>query len=714
MSLEFLSNLNRVIQQVSKDKGVDEKAVINSVVEGILSAVRKKYGTYRDIEVKYNEDLGEIELFEFKKVVPDDDFEDELIEIEFSEAKKLDTETQIGDQIGTRLELKDLGRIDAQTAKQIIIQNLQSIEKEIIFNEFEKRKGEVASGIVRRVDPGMIVVDLEKTEAYIPRKEQIPGEQYKSGDRIQGYLMEVRQTTKGPQIIMSRAHEHYLIKLFEAEVPEVYEGIVKIVSAAREPGQRAKMAVYSTDPAVHPVGSCVGIKGSRIQNITQELKGERVDVIVWENDPVQYICNALAPAKISKILMDENQKQMQIIVPDDQLSLAIGKKGQNVRLAVKLTGWNLNLVSEQESKQEKKEALFNLSLIPEISETQIQSLFQYGYSNIDQLASADPNDLKTIPEFENTEEAQKIIQSVKNLINQYKKEGKELPKFKDFEESKQPLSSSLKEQAEEILKRELAQLEEDKSENKKENPTKTEPTTNQTLNKQQATTTENKPADKKENATKTEPTTNQTLDKQQAKTTKNKPADKKENATKTEPTANQTLDKQQVKTTKNKPADKKKNATKTEPTANQTLNKQQAKTTEKKPADKKENATKTEPTANQTLNKQQAKTTEKKPADTKETTKTKPTANQNLNTQQAKTTENKPADTKETTKTKPTANQTLNKQQAKTTENKPADTKETTKTEPTANQTLNKQQAKTTENKPADTKETTKTEHHTK
>ena len=471
MSLDFLSNLSRVIQQVSKDKGVNQQVVVNSIVEGVLSAVRKKYGTYRDIEVKYNDDLGELELFEFKQVVSDKDFEDELIEIKFSEAKELDPEAQMGDQIGTRLELKDLGRIDAQAAKQIIIQNLRSIEQEIIFNEFEKRKGEVASGVVRRVDPGMIVVDLEKTEAYIPRKEQIPGEQYKSGDRIQGYLLEVRQTTRGPQIIMSRAHEKYLIKLFESEVPEVSEGIVKIVAAAREPGQRAKMSVYSTDPAVHPVGSCVGIKGSRVQNITQELKGERVDVIVWEDDPVQYICNALAPAKILKILMDEDQKQMQIIVPDDQLSLAIGKKGQNVRLAVKLTGWNLNLVSEQESKQAKKEAIFSLSLLSDISETKVQSLFQYGYSSIKQFAETDPNELKSVPGFEDEKETQKLIQSAKALINKYTDEGKELPKLKDAEADKTTLASNLKEQAEEILKRELAQLEgnkSDKKENKKE------------------------------------------------------------------------------------------------------------------------------------------------------------------------------------------------------------------------------------------------------
>ena len=491
MSLDFLSNLSQVIGQVSKDKGVSQEAVINSIVQGVLSAVRKKYGTYRDIEVKYNEDNGELELFEFKTVVSDKEFEDELIEIKYSSAKELDSSTQLGDQVGMRLELKDLGRIDAQAAKQIIIQNLRSIEQEIIFDEFEKRKGEVANGVVRRVDPGTIVVDLGKTEAYIPRREQIPGEQYKSGDRIQGYLLEVRQTTRGPQIIMSRAHEQYLIKLFEAEVPEVSEGIVKIVSAAREPGQRAKMSVYSTDPAVHPVGSCVGIKGSRIQNITQELKGERVDVIIWESDPVQYICNALAPAKIAKILMDEEEKKMQIIVPNDQLSLAIGKKGQNVRLAVKLTGWNLNLISEDESRQAKKEALFNLSLIPEVSETKAQSLFQYGYTQVEQVAQASVNDLKSIPELEETATAEKLIQSAKDLLKEYADKGKELPKLEDTQEEKKPLSSSLKEQAEEILKRELAQLEGDKGE---QTETSEEKAGAETQEKAQATTEEKTPA----------------------------------------------------------------------------------------------------------------------------------------------------------------------------------------------------------------------------
>ena len=458
MSVDLFNNLSQIITQVSKEKGMSREIVVHSIVQGVLSVVRKKYGSYRDIEVKYNEDLGELELFEFKQVVPDKDFVDELIEVKYSEAKKMDPEAQIGDQIGVRMELKDLGRIDAYSAKQIIIQSFREIEHKNIFEEFEKRKGEIATGTVRRVDPGMIVVDLEKTEAYIPRREQIPGEKHKSGDRIQGYILEVRQGTRGPRIIMSRACEQYMIKLFTAEVPEVYEGIVKIAGAAREPGQRAKMAVYSTDPAVHPVGSCVGIKGSRIQNISQELKGERVDVIEYESKPVDYVCNALAPAKISKVVMNEEKKQMRIIVPDDQLSLAIGKRGQNVRLAAKLTEWDLNLMSEREAEQKKKEALFYFALLPDLPQDQAEMLFQYGWSKPERIAEAKPEDLITIPGFQDKKAAVKLIQSAKDLIKKYKAEGKEFPQFEEKPIDKKP-AVNLKEQAEEILKKELAQLE---------------------------------------------------------------------------------------------------------------------------------------------------------------------------------------------------------------------------------------------------------------
>ncbi len=464
MTLDQQSSLKQVIELVSKDKGIDKTIVTRAIVLGILGAIRKKYGTYRDIEAKYNSDSGEIELFEFKKVVPDKDIEDDLIEMKHSEAIELDPEVQIGEQIGTSLDVQDFGRIHVQTAMQTMFQNLKKAEHDIIFAEFEKRKGEIASGVVRRVDPGMVVVDLGKSEAYIPRREQIPDEQYKSGDRIQGYLSEVRQTTKGPRIIMSRAHEQYLIKLFESEVPEVYEGIVKIVGAAREPGQRAKMAVYSTDLAVHPVGACVGIKGSRVQNITQELRGERIDVIIWEEDPVRYICNALAPAKILKVLVDEDNKQMQIIVPDDQLSLAIGKKGQNVRLAVKLTGWNLNLVSEQQ----KREAIFNLSLLPDITEEDAQNIFQNGFPSVQNLAEVSYLDVQVIPGFEAAEKAKALIKSANALVDKYASEEKEFPKLEGTEEKKVEDNTNLKEKAEEILKRELAQLDNNPNSNAKE------------------------------------------------------------------------------------------------------------------------------------------------------------------------------------------------------------------------------------------------------
>ena len=455
---DILSDLNRVIDQISKEKAVKRQFVINSIVQGVLMAARRKYGTYRDIEAKYNEETNEVELFEFKKVVPDNEFEDELIEIKYSDALSLDPEAQLEDQIGQKLDLEELGRIDAHIVKQIIMQNLREAEHEIIYKEFEKRKGEIASGTVRRADEYNIVVELDKTEAYIPRREQIPGESYKSGDRIQGYILEVRQTSKGPQIIMSRACPQYLIKLFEAEAPEVYEGIVKIVDAAREPGQRAKMAVYSTDAAVHPVGACVGVKGSRVQNITQELKGERVDIIIWEEDPVKYICNALAPAKAVRCLVDKENQQMQIIVPDDQLSLAIGKRGQNVRLAVKLTGWDLDLVSESQALEKKRQALFNLCLLPEVNETQAESVHQYGFSSFQELAEAETADVQDIPGYEQPEEAEKLIQASLNLLKKYKAEGKKIPVLPPLETQKKSAPSDLKEKAEEILKKELAQL----------------------------------------------------------------------------------------------------------------------------------------------------------------------------------------------------------------------------------------------------------------
>lgn len=465
MADNMFSDLSRIIEQVGKDKGIDKQVVIDAVIQGMLVAARKKYGTYREIEAQYNEETGEVELYEFKEVVTDEEFVDEEVEIKLSEALELDPEAQLNDSIGSKLETGDLGRIAAQTAKQIITQRVRDAERDIIFAEFEQRKGEIASGIARRVERGAIVVDLGRTEAYIPPREQIPGESYKPGDRIQGYISDVRQTTRGPQIIMSRADERYLMKLFEIEVPEIYDGIVEIVAAAREPGQRAKIAVRTKDAAVDPVGACVGMKGSRVQTIVQELRGEKIDIVNWDEDPARFVCNALAPAEISKVYLDENIRHMEVVVPDTQLSLAIGKKGQNVRLGAKLTGWRLDISSESNSAAKTAEAIFNLMLVPGMTETMAQNIFQSGFGSFQALAEAPVESIMLIPGYDDPEKAQKLIDEAKALIEKYIAEGKEVPTVSAKAAGGEPsargaqqASQNAKSQAEERLREELAQF----------------------------------------------------------------------------------------------------------------------------------------------------------------------------------------------------------------------------------------------------------------
>lgn len=457
MAESMFSDLSKVIDQVGKDKGIDKQVIVEAVVQGMLVAARKKYGTYREIEAQYNEETGEVDLFEFKEVVPREKFIDEEVEIPLDEALKLDPEAQIDDTIGIKLEAGDLGRIAAQTAKQIILQKVRDAEREIIFNEFESRKGEIASGIARRVEKGAIVVDMGRTEAFIPAREQIPGEMYKPGDRIQGYLLEVRQTTRGPQIIMSRASELYLMKLFEMEVPEIYDGIVEIMAAAREPGARAKIAVRSKDPSVDPVGACVGMKGSRVQNIVQELKGEKIDIVPWDEDITRFAVNALAPAEISRVFLDENNKEMEVVVPDSQLSLAIGRKGQNVRLAAKLTGWKLDIISESAAANRTAEAIFNLMLIPGMTETMAQNIFQSGYGSFQAVSQATTEEIMTIPGYDTPEKAEKLIADAKALVEKYEKEGLPIP-VAPTAAAAQAVSGNAKEQAEQRLKEELQKL----------------------------------------------------------------------------------------------------------------------------------------------------------------------------------------------------------------------------------------------------------------
>jgi len=348
-------NLNNIIDQVVKDKGIDRQVLVEALEAAVLSAANKKYRNTRDLEAHYNDETGQVELFEFVTVV--DEVEDSYREIDLEEARTdFDPEAEVGDSLGMPLDAGDFSRIAAQTAKQVIIQKVREAEREGIFNEFKDRLGEVVNGIVRRYERGDLIVDLGRAEALLPHREQIPRENYRQGDRVRAFIAEVKMSTKGPQIILSRTHPGLVATLFYSEVPEIAEGIVEIKGVAREPGSRAKIAVVSHDPDVDPVGACVGMRGSRVQNVVSELRGEKIDIIPWTPDVARFACLALAPAEVARVYVDKDEEAMEVIVPDDQLSLAIGKKGQNVRLAAKLTGWKIDIKSETQA-EEAEEAL---------------------------------------------------------------------------------------------------------------------------------------------------------------------------------------------------------------------------------------------------------------------------------------------------------------------------------------------------------------------
>jgi transcription termination/antitermination protein NusA len=413
----MISDLNRIIEQVGKDKGIDKKILIEALEQALLAAARKKFGPKQEIEAKYNEVAGEIELFQFKTVVKE--VKNPPAEIAFDEARELDGDVEVGDSLGTKIDLSDFGRIAAQTAKQVIIQRVKDAERENIFEDFKDRKGEVISGTVQRFERGSIIVNLGRAEAVIPQQELVPRETYKPGDRIRAYVLDVRKTPKGPQIILSRSNPNFLIKLFEMEVPEVSEGIVKIISAAREPGSRAKIAVYSEDSDVDPVGACVGMKGSRVQAVVQELRGEKIDIIPWSDDAASYVCNALAPSEISKVIIHQDIKAMEVIVEDDQLSLAIGRRGQNVRLAAKLTDWKIDIRSEPKTEkvipqldQIASRGMDQVDKISGIGEKTAQLLNTAGYMTVADLCQASADQLSMIDGI-GAKKAEKLIEAAK-------------------------------------------------------------------------------------------------------------------------------------------------------------------------------------------------------------------------------------------------------------------------------------------------------------
>lgn len=410
----MLSDLKRIIDQISRDRGFDKKLLVEAIEEAVASAARKKLGSRRDIEVRYNEEYGEVEIFQFRSVV--ETAEDEQTEISLDEAVQLDPEVQLGDELGEKMDkIEDLGRIAAQSAKQVIIHKMKDAEREVIYDMFKERIGEVVSGIVQRFERGNMVVNLGRTDAVLPKDQQIPKRSFKQGDRIRAYLQDVRQSSRDSQLILSRTCDEFLAKLFQLEVPEIAEGIVKIMGVSREPGFRAKIAVSSMETDVDPVGACVGMKGSRVQNVVQELQGERIDIVTWSPDPAKYVYNALAPAHVSMVRVDEENRSLLVVVPNDQLSLAIGRQGQNVRLASKLLGWKIDVKSEQRYENLKDAGYQTLLALEGIEEPLADQLFAKGIKSVNDLVKTSVEDLIVLRAI-NDEFAEKLIARAEQAI----------------------------------------------------------------------------------------------------------------------------------------------------------------------------------------------------------------------------------------------------------------------------------------------------------
>jgi len=382
-----MGSLDRMIDQVAKEKGISRDTLVEALEAALVSAARKRFGPKVELEAQYSDSTGEIEVFRFRDVVAE--VIDPSVEIDLDTARnELDPEAEIGDQLGEKIGAETFGRIAAQTAKQVIIQKVKDAERENIYADYKDRKGDIVTGVVQRFEKKNTVVNLGRAEAILPVTEQIPKETYRQGDRIRALIIDVKRTQKDPQIILSRSDPSFLVKLFEQEVPEIAEGIVKIMCAAREPGQRAKIGVRSGDADVDPVGACVGMKGSRVQAVVQELRGEKIDIIPWNDESARFVCNALQPAQISKVIIDQISGTMEVIVDDDQLSLAIGKKGQNVRLAARLTGWKIDVRSESKEEKITGESFERLIAIEGMDEETATILFDNGYRNPEDIARA--------------------------------------------------------------------------------------------------------------------------------------------------------------------------------------------------------------------------------------------------------------------------------------------------------------------------------------
>jgi N utilization substance protein A len=442
----FGDGLATIVEQVAQEKGIDKQVLIETMEAAILKAAQAAFGPDRELEARFNPDTGNIDLFQYMTVVENVGQPEREIGLEVARKHGLDAEIgeELGFQVfwhprdadrakqqdkefGSVLDMKQarsaFGRIAAQAAKQVLLQRVRDAERDIIYNEYKDRQGQLIRGIVRRFEKGHnLVVDLGRTEGVLPAREQTPRETFRPGDRIVAYVKNIDREARGPMIILSRQSPHLVEKLFEAEVPEIYEGIVKIVSVAREPGSRSKIAVTSRDADVDPVGACVGIKGSRVQAVVQELRGEKIDIVPWDKDPARYIINAIQPAEVNKVIVDEGDHRMELVVPDEKLSLAIGRKGQNVRLASQLTGWKLDIISESKFLQMEEEALVQLREIDGIGDELAKSMYRLGFRALEEIAEASVEELVTIDGIETPERAEELKRAAAGAMERVRQE----------------------------------------------------------------------------------------------------------------------------------------------------------------------------------------------------------------------------------------------------------------------------------------------------
>lgn len=367
MNVDFIDALN----EIEKEKGISKDIIFEALESALISSYRKNFGASQNAEVEMDKTTGQAKVFAIKDIV--ENVENEYLEISLDDAKKIDDKYEIGDVARIEITPKDFGRIAAQTAKQVVIQRIKDAERDVIYDEFINRENEIITGMIQRISKNNVFIDLGKTEGILPPTEQIEGEEYNQSDRLKLLILEVKKTTKGPQVILSRSHPGLIKRLFELEVPEISNGIVEIYSISREAGSRTKIAVYSKDPDVDPLGACVGFKGSRVKAIVDELNGEKIDIVIWSKDIGEFIANSLSPSKVLKVEVDEKEKSALVVVPDYQLSLAIGRSGQNARLAAKLTNWKIDIKSESQYKesQETDEEIENIENYDNVEEEDI-------------------------------------------------------------------------------------------------------------------------------------------------------------------------------------------------------------------------------------------------------------------------------------------------------------------------------------------------------